>query len=143
MRRHRHAWGGRGYRTFSPLSSNTWGARKLVVASASSATYIRRAVPNSSGSYIGGPGATPRVSIARLATYDPAAVERALQALLEPLGGMGAFVTPRMRVALKPNVPLPNAPELAICTHPGILHSPTICCGDPSARVRVSRPFES
>ncbi len=67
--------------------------------------------------------AVPRVSIVRLASYEPAAVERALRAVLEPLGGMGGFVTPGMRVVLKPNLLLPSAPERAICTHPEILRA--------------------
>jgi uncharacterized protein (DUF362 family)/NAD-dependent dihydropyrimidine dehydrogenase PreA subunit len=66
---------------------------------------------------------TPRVSIQRLATYQPAAVERAVRALLEPLGGMAAFVTPGARVVLKPNLLLPSAPERAVCTHPEILRA--------------------
>lgn len=67
--------------------------------------------------------AGPRVSIQRLDTYEPAAVERAVQAVLEPLGGMGAFVASGVRVALKPNWLMPSAPERAICTHPEILRA--------------------
>jgi uncharacterized protein (DUF362 family)/ferredoxin len=76
--------------------------------------------------------AGPRVSIQRLDTYEPAAVERAVQAVLEPLGGMGAFVGSGVRVALKPNWLMPSAPERAICTHPEILRAvarPARVCG--------------
>jgi uncharacterized protein (DUF362 family)/ferredoxin len=76
--------------------------------------------------------AGPRVSIQRLDTYEPAAVERAVQAVLEPLGGMGAFVGSGFRVALKPNWLMPSAPERAICTHPEILRAvarPARVCG--------------
>jgi uncharacterized protein (DUF362 family) len=64
-----------------------------------------------------------RVSLARLTSYAPAAVAEAVSAVLAPLGGMGAFVRPGMRVVLKPNLLLPSAPERAICTHPEILRA--------------------
>jgi len=67
--------------------------------------------------------ARPRVSIHRLATYEPAAVDRALRAVLAPLGGMGAFVAPGARVVLKPSLLMPSAPERAICTHPEIIRA--------------------
>jgi len=68
-------------------------------------------------------GTAPRVSIQRLATYEPASVARAVRAVLEPLGGIGAFVVPGSRVLLKPNLLMPSAPERAICTHPEILRA--------------------
>ncbi len=67
--------------------------------------------------------ARPRVSVQRLVTYEPAAVDRALRAVLTPLGGMSAFVTPGARVVLKPSLLMPSAPERAICTHPEIIRS--------------------
>ncbi len=71
----------------------------------------------------GRPRATARVSIVRLASYEPPAVASALREVLEPLGGMGAFVAPGMRVVLKPNFLLPSAPERAICTHPEVIRA--------------------
>lgn len=65
----------------------------------------------------------PRVFVQRLATYEPSAVDRALRAVLEPLGGIGAFITPGARVVLKPNLLMPSAPERAICTHPEIIRA--------------------
>ena len=65
----------------------------------------------------------PRVSIQRLTTYEPAAVNRALRAVLAPLGGMGAFLAPGARVVLKPSLLMPSAPERAICTHPEIIRA--------------------
>lgn len=65
----------------------------------------------------------PRVSIVRLESYEPRAVARALRDVLEPLGGMGAFLSPGDRVALKPNFLLPSAPERAICTHPEVIRA--------------------
>ncbi len=67
--------------------------------------------------------ARPRVSLHRLTTYEPAAVDRALRAVLAPLGGMSAFVAPGARVVLKPNLLMPSAPERAICTHPEIVRA--------------------
>jgi len=48
-------------------------------------------------------------------------VARALRELLEPLGGMGAFVAPGQRVVLKPNFLWGAGPERAVCTHPEIV----------------------
>ena len=79
--------------------------------------------------------AGPRVSIQRLDTYEPAAVERAVQAVLEPLGGMGAFVASGVRVTLKPNWLMPSAPERAICTHPEILRAVARLARDAGAAV--------
>ncbi|MFQ3616699.1 MAG: DUF362 domain-containing protein [Cyanobacteriota bacterium] len=44
------------------------------------------------------------VSLLRATSYEHAALRQALQTLLEPLGGMGAFVKPGDRVLLKPNL---------------------------------------
>jgi uncharacterized protein (DUF362 family)/Pyruvate/2-oxoacid:ferredoxin oxidoreductase delta subunit len=62
-----------------------------------------------------------KVSIERVASYDPAAVQAGLQRLLEPLGGMGAFVRPGDRVLLKPNMLSAKPPEAAVTTHPAVL----------------------
>jgi uncharacterized protein (DUF362 family)/Pyruvate/2-oxoacid:ferredoxin oxidoreductase delta subunit len=62
-----------------------------------------------------------RVSIARLDDYEPAAVARALREVLEPLGGIRAFVAEGARVVLKPNFLWASGPALAICTHPEII----------------------
>lgn len=60
------------------------------------------------------------VAAVRCETYDFAAVQAALRALLEPLGGMAAFVKPGERIALKPNLLFGVAPEKAVTTHPVI-----------------------
>jgi glycosyltransferase involved in cell wall biosynthesis len=41
--------------------------------------------------------------------------------LLEPLGGMEAFVRPGQRVALKPNLLRPTTPDSAATTHPAVV----------------------
>ncbi len=79
--------------------------------------------------------ARPRVSLQRLATYEPAAVEQALRAVLAPLGGMSAFVTPGARVVLKPNLLMPSAPERAICTHPEIIRAVARLAREAGARL--------
>jgi uncharacterized protein (DUF362 family)/Pyruvate/2-oxoacid:ferredoxin oxidoreductase delta subunit len=61
------------------------------------------------------------VSIERCANYERERVKGALIRLLEPLGGMGAFVRPGERVLLKPNMLSAKAPEKAVTTHPEVL----------------------
>jgi uncharacterized protein (DUF362 family)/Pyruvate/2-oxoacid:ferredoxin oxidoreductase delta subunit len=61
------------------------------------------------------------VSIERCANYEREAVRGALIRLLEPLGGIGAFVRPGERVLLKPNMLYAKAPEKAVTTHPEVL----------------------
>lgn len=65
-------------------------------------------------------GAAPAVSLARCTGYDDGVVD-ALRRLLEPLGGMSAFVRPGQRVALKPNLLRPTTPASAATTHPAVV----------------------
>lgn len=65
--------------------------------------------------------ADSKVSLQRCASYDPEAVAASVVALLEPLGGIAAFVKAGQRVLLKPNLLLPSAPEAAVTTHPAIV----------------------
>jgi uncharacterized protein (DUF362 family)/Pyruvate/2-oxoacid:ferredoxin oxidoreductase delta subunit len=58
------------------------------------------------------------VAAVRCADYELEIVQAALRELLAPLGGMAAFVKPGERIALKPNILLGSAPEMAIATHP-------------------------
>jgi len=62
--------------------------------------------------------AHPPVAAARCPDYDMVSLQAALRELLAPLGGMSAFVKPGERIALKPNILMGSAPELAIATHP-------------------------
>jgi len=68
-------------------------------------------------------GGAPRLRVvaARCGRYDLETVRAALREVLAPLGGMAAFVKPGERIALKPNVLMPSAPERAIVTHPLVL----------------------
>lgn len=71
---------------------------------------VARAVPSS-----------PRVAAARCTDYEVETVRAALRDALAPLGGMAAFVEPGERIALKPNLLMPSAPERAIVTHPAVV----------------------
>ena len=62
-----------------------------------------------------------KVSIQRLESYDPGAVDAALAALLEPLGGMTPYLDPGEPVLLKPNFLAPRATDRAVATHPDII----------------------
>lgn len=61
------------------------------------------------------------VSIEKVDDYDREAVKQGLIRLLEPLGGMAAFVRPGERVLLKPNMLYGKPPEAAVTTHPAVL----------------------
>lgn len=61
------------------------------------------------------------VSLQKVETYERTAVMAGLIRLLEPLGGMAAFVRPGERVLLKPNMLYGKAPECAVTTHPEVL----------------------
>lgn len=63
------------------------------------------------------------VSLQKVNNYDRVAVKEGLVRLLEPLGGMGAFVRPGERVLLKPNMLSAKAPEKAVTTHPEVLRA--------------------
>jgi uncharacterized protein (DUF362 family)/Pyruvate/2-oxoacid:ferredoxin oxidoreductase delta subunit len=61
------------------------------------------------------------VTIERAASYDRPLIKDALIRLLEPLGGMKAFVRPGDRVLLKANLLTGKAPEKAVTTHPDVV----------------------
>jgi uncharacterized protein (DUF362 family)/NAD-dependent dihydropyrimidine dehydrogenase PreA subunit len=63
----------------------------------------------------------PVVSVATCRSYDVDVLRAALQAVLDPLGGMRRFVEPGMRVLLKPNLLKAVAPECGITTHPAMM----------------------
>ncbi|MDX2481838.1 MAG: DUF362 domain-containing protein [Desulfuromusa sp.] len=64
-----------------------------------------------------------RVSLQRLKTYDPTDTLAALEKLLQPLGGMSAFVKPGQKVLIKPNLLAGKAPDKAVTTHPEIVRA--------------------
>jgi uncharacterized protein (DUF362 family)/Pyruvate/2-oxoacid:ferredoxin oxidoreductase delta subunit len=63
------------------------------------------------------------VVLARCDNYDLIRVREAIARLLEPLGGMKAFVCPGERILLKPNMLSVKTPEQAVTTHPSIVRA--------------------
>jgi len=63
------------------------------------------------------------VSLQALQNYHPAAVDVALARLLEPLGGIQAFISPGQKVLLKPNMLAGKSPAKAVTTHPEIVRA--------------------
>jgi uncharacterized protein (DUF362 family)/Pyruvate/2-oxoacid:ferredoxin oxidoreductase delta subunit len=57
----------------------------------------------------------------RCADYDIESVRAAIRRVLEPLGGMSAFVRAGERIALKPNLLFGVSPDLGITTHPAVV----------------------
>lgn len=64
-----------------------------------------------------------RVSLQGLDTYDPVETLSAITKLLQPLGGMSAFVQPGQKVLLKPNLLSGKTPDKAVTTHPEIVRA--------------------
>jgi len=67
--------------------------------------------------------AKPTVALGRCRTYDAPAVRSALETLLAPLDGMGAFVKPGQSVLIKPNLLTDRAPAQAVTTHPEVVRA--------------------
>jgi uncharacterized protein (DUF362 family)/NAD-dependent dihydropyrimidine dehydrogenase PreA subunit len=61
------------------------------------------------------------VAIARCAGYESREVSRAVDEVLEHLGGITRFVSSGQSVLLKPNLLSAKSPERAITTHPAVL----------------------
>ncbi|WP_321392731.1 DUF362 domain-containing protein [uncultured Desulfuromusa sp.] len=64
-----------------------------------------------------------QVSLKRLNSYDPEDALAAIEELLDPLGGMSAFVKPGDKVLLKPNLLAGKTPDKAVTTHPEIVRA--------------------
>ncbi len=62
-----------------------------------------------------------RVSVARCRDYEASSIKSCLEEILEPLGGISAFVKPGQHVALKPNILMGAGREQCICTHPQLV----------------------
>lgn len=63
------------------------------------------------------------VTLIECPTYEAMEVKKAVNASLEPLGGIGNFVKPGQKVALKPNLLKATDPQEAVITHPSILRA--------------------
>lgn len=64
---------------------------------------------------------THPVSIRAATDYQPDSMLQHLRLLLEPLGGMQAYVKPGQKVLLKPNMLAGKPPEQAVTTHPELV----------------------
>lgn len=64
----------------------------------------------------------PSVSLLRAQSYDRSQLRQTLEELLEPLGGMAAFVKPGDRVLLKPNLLTGGRPGKECVTRPEIVY---------------------
>ena len=62
-----------------------------------------------------------KVALAKCPDYSAQNVRQALLRCLEPFGGLGNFVKPGMKVALKPNLVMKLRPEVAATTHPALV----------------------
>ncbi len=82
------------------------------------------------------PGAA-LVGIARCKKYDYATVERTLQRILTPLGGLEHFVSRGSVVFLKPNLLSAKPPGRAITTHPIIVEVLANYIKDLGAKVQI------
>jgi uncharacterized protein (DUF362 family) len=63
------------------------------------------------------------VALQRLTSYQPTDVDKALEQLLAPLGGIEAYVKPGQKVLLKPNMLAGKSPDNAVTTHPEIVRA--------------------
>ncbi|MBM0743137.1 DUF362 domain-containing protein [Phormidium sp. CLA17] len=64
----------------------------------------------------------PIVSLIRAQSYDRAQLRQSIETVLQPLGGMAAFVKPGDRVLLKPNLLTGARPTKECVTRPEIVH---------------------
>jgi uncharacterized protein (DUF362 family)/Pyruvate/2-oxoacid:ferredoxin oxidoreductase delta subunit len=77
------------------------------------------------------------VALQALPDYDPDRVRDALCLLLEPLGGIDAFISSGQKVLIKPNLLAGKAPEKAVTTHPEIVRQVILLCQKAGGIVSV------
>ena len=65
----------------------------------------------------------PKVAIVRCADYDGVRVSAAVEREVGLAGGIGRFVSPGMKVLVKPNLLSERAPEEAVDTHPEVVRA--------------------
>ncbi len=66
---------------------------------------------------------TTKVSIVRCKDYEPARVFEATKKALDSLGGISAFIAPKSRVLVKPNLLMAIEPKSGVDTHPEVVRS--------------------
>ncbi len=77
------------------------------------------------------------LSMQKCQTYEQSQVDAAIIKLLEPLGGIGAFVKPGHKVLLKPNMLSCKDPGKAATTHPAVVEAVARLCVDAGAQVFI------
>jgi uncharacterized protein (DUF362 family)/Pyruvate/2-oxoacid:ferredoxin oxidoreductase delta subunit len=77
------------------------------------------------------------VSLVQCDNYDQLRIREALVSLLEPLGGVKAFVQPGDRVLIKPNMLAAKPPEAAVTTHPAIVRAVAELLRSAGCRVMI------
>lgn len=78
----------------------------------------------------------PQVSLTRAQTYDRNELRHHLEQILQPLGGMAAFVQPGERVLLKPNLLTGARPTQECTTRPEL-----VCCVAQMVQAVGGKPF--
>jgi uncharacterized protein (DUF362 family)/ferredoxin len=78
-----------------------------------------------------------QVVLARCDNYELPPVRAALQRLLEPIGGMRAFVSKGERIMLKPNMLSIKSPEQAVTTHPTVVRAVAELVREAGGRVMI------
>lgn len=78
-----------------------------------------------------------RVSLTECKSYEYAKVLSAIRKILEPFGGMEAFVKPGQVVLLKPNLLTAARPDEAVTTHPTVVKAVAQLAMEAGARVMV------
>jgi uncharacterized protein (DUF362 family)/Pyruvate/2-oxoacid:ferredoxin oxidoreductase delta subunit len=77
------------------------------------------------------------VSLQKCQSYDQPQLKEAIKKLLEPLGGIEAFVKPGSRVLLKPNMLSCKNPDKAATPHPAIVEEIARLCISAGATVKI------
>lgn len=77
------------------------------------------------------------VSLQRVSSYDEPEILRGLRLVLDPLGGMRAFVREGQRVLLKLNLLGAYPPDRAITTHPALVRAVSILVIEAGGRVSI------
>ena len=77
------------------------------------------------------------VSLAKCADYDSAHVDKAMQSLFHPLGGLENYVSRGDKVHLKINLLSAKDPKRAITTHPAVIESVVRMAQDIGAKVQI------
>ncbi len=79
----------------------------------------------------------PRVSLQKQSDYNNNEVKATIIRLLDPLGGLEAFVSSGQKVLLKPNLLAGRAPDKAVTTHPAVVRAVVELCLDLGAQVAL------